>query len=169
MLLAVDLTCITGRFSLLAIQSNTVLDASDLALHYAITEDFKKNPNIQLFPTCGIKGLGTSIIFNFGAADSPKFNFDIKNEAKDLIVRIQKEQEKKDISVVNLNKLVMNYLAYNCHIKTLLSFRNDLSFDESLDSLLKSSEVNFDKVAQPWPADKMDGEKPSRKFTEDFM
>jgi hypothetical protein len=37
--------------------------------------------------------------------------------------------------------MVMNYLSHNCYIKTLLSLKNDLNYDSSVDSLLKTENL----------------------------
>ena len=87
----------------------------------------------------GIQGVGTSLTFNFGG--KKEFKFDIAAEMEQQKLDIQNEINCVDTSQFDLNEMVMNYLSHNCYIKTLLSLKDDLNYDSSVDCLLEKDEI----------------------------
>lgn len=134
-----------------------------------------------LYPSAGIQGIGTKIKFDFGKKEGNKFKFDLKSEYDSLQKQIKIEIQNTDLSFVDINKSIMNHLSHNCYVKTLFSFKNNLSYDNTIDSLLFKEDVLYDESSNSKEAKGKEsseevklGKKAStrsrrRKFTEELL
>lgn len=67
------------------------------------------------YPTVGVQGIGCSITMNFG---TEPFQFPISNMFEQAKMDIISSMTNKELSKINVNKLIRNYLLYSGYIKT---------------------------------------------------